>query len=74
MEYEYTVLIEQDEDGVYIATVPALRGCHSAGDTEDEALEMVKDAIRLHLEHLHAKGEPLPKEFGTTKVRVAIPA
>lgn len=51
MEYEYTVLIEQDEDGVYIASVPALRGCHTAGDTEDEALAMARDAIQLYLEH-----------------------
>ena len=36
MEYEFTVLIAQDEDGVYIATVPALQGCHTAGDTEEE--------------------------------------
>ena len=74
MEYGYTVLIEQDEDGVYIATVPALRGCHSAGDTEAEALEMVTDAIRLYVENLRAKGEPIPREVTTTKVRVPIPA
>lgn len=39
MEYEYTVVIEQDEDGVFIATVPALPGCNSFGDTEEEARE-----------------------------------
>jgi predicted RNase H-like HicB family nuclease len=50
MQYEFTVVIERDEDGAYIATVPALQGCHTAGDTEEEALELIKDAIRLHIE------------------------
>ena len=49
--HEFTVVLEQDEDGVFIATVPALRGCHSAGDTEAEALEMVTDAIELFVAH-----------------------
>jgi len=74
MEYEYTVVIERDEDGAYIAIVPALRGCHTAGETEEEALEMAKDAIRLHLELRRSRGEPIPREFSTTKVRVPIPA
>ena len=50
MQSEFTVVIEWDEDGVYIATVPALPGCHTAGDTEEEVLELIKDAIRLHIE------------------------
>jgi predicted RNase H-like HicB family nuclease len=50
MQYVFTVVIERDEDGAYIATVPALQGCHTAGDTEEEALELIKDAIRLHIE------------------------
>ena len=50
MQYEFTVVIERDEDGVYIAAGPALQGCHTAGDTEEEALELIKDARRLHIE------------------------
>jgi predicted RNase H-like HicB family nuclease len=50
MQSEFTVVSERDEDGVFIATVPALPGCHTAGDTEEEALELIKDAIRLHIE------------------------
>ncbi len=60
MEYEFTILIERDEDGAYIALCPALAGCHSAGDTEEEARELIKDAIRLHLEARLTLGEPIP--------------
>lgn len=74
MEYEYTVIIEQDEDGVYTATVPALRGCHSFGDTPEEAREMVGEAMQLYLEYLLEKGEPIPSDVDTTKVRVPVPA
>lgn len=74
MEYEYTVVIERDEDGVYIATVPALEGRHSWGDTEEEARDMIRDAIRLVVEHMLERREPLPPDVETTKVRVPVPA
>ena len=41
----YRILIEQDEDGVFISTCPALPGCISQGDTRAEAVENIKDAI-----------------------------
>jgi predicted RNase H-like HicB family nuclease len=72
MQYEFTVVIERDEDGAYIATVPALQGCHTAGDTEEEALELIKDAIRLHIEARLASGEPIPQDVDSAKVRVAV--
>jgi predicted RNase H-like HicB family nuclease len=50
MQHEYTVVIERDEDGAYIAMVPALPGCHTAGDTDEEALDLIEDAMRLHIE------------------------
>jgi predicted RNase H-like HicB family nuclease len=69
-EYEFTVIIEQDEDGAFISSCPALPGCHSAGETEDEAREMIKDAIALYLDHLREKGEPIPADVTVAKVRV----
>jgi predicted RNase H-like HicB family nuclease len=72
MVYEFTVIIERDEDGAYIALCPALRGCHSAGDTEEEALEMIEDAIRLHVEARLELGEPIPREVSSKRVRVAV--
>ena len=46
----YRVLIEQDEDGVFVAECPSLPGCISQGATRDEAVANIKDAIRLCLE------------------------
>ena len=47
---KYRVLIEQDEDGVFVVEVPSLPGCLSEGQTRSEALENIKEAIALYLE------------------------
>lgn len=52
---KFHVKIEQDEDGFYIATVPALPGCVSDGETEDEARANIKEAMELWLEAEDAK-------------------
>jgi len=41
------VLIEQDEDGIFIVSVPTLKGCHSYGDTIQEAMENIREAVQL---------------------------
>jgi predicted RNase H-like HicB family nuclease len=69
MDYEFTVVIERDEDGAYIAICPVLPGCHTAGDTEEEARELIRDAIRLHVEYLLERGEPIPQEVPTTRAQ-----
>lgn len=46
----YRVIVEQDEDGVFVASVPSLQGCYTEGDTFEDALENIKDAIKLHLD------------------------
>ena len=51
--HHFPVIIEQDEDGMYIATVPALRGCITQGRTLDEVEANVKEAIALCLEVEH---------------------
>lgn len=56
----YRVLIERDEDGVYVAEVPSLPGCVSQGATRAEALENVKEAIAGYLESLEERGDPIP--------------
>ena len=53
---EFDVLLEQDEDGVWAASVPALPGCFSQGETRKEAVANIVEAISLHLE----KVKPLP--------------
>jgi predicted RNase H-like HicB family nuclease len=57
--YQFTVVIEPDEDGFH-AYVPALPGCHTFGDTIDEARTNVVEAMELHLESMQQDGEPIP--------------
>jgi len=47
---EFHVIVEKDEDGGYVGTVPELKGCLSQGDTIDELMENIKEAIELCLE------------------------
>lgn len=71
-EFEFTVVIERDEDGRYLAIVPALQGCYTEGETEEEARKLVEDAIRLHVEDRIECGEEVPRELSSTKVRIAV--
>ena len=57
---KYRVIIQEDEDGVYVAAVPSLPGCLSQGASRTEALENVKEAIALYVESLQAYDEPIP--------------
>ena len=74
-QLEYTVVLDPDEEeGGYTVTVPALPGCISEGDTLEEALENIKDAIQLYLKMCRQKGEPIPVETVSprmAKVQVA---
>ena len=60
----YRVIIEQDEDGIFIATCPTLPGCLTQGNTRQEALENIKDAIEGYLESLKIRGEAMPPPIG----------
>jgi predicted RNase H-like HicB family nuclease len=66
----YTVVLEKEADGGYSASVPALRGCHSQGDTRDEALANIREAIELYVETLREAGEVVPTEAGKEFVEV----
>jgi predicted RNase H-like HicB family nuclease len=50
MQLHLPVVIEQDEDGVFIVSVPTLKGCHSYGDTIEEAMQNIAEAAALCLE------------------------
>jgi predicted RNase H-like HicB family nuclease len=69
---KYRILIEQDEDGVFIAECPSLPGCISQGKTRQEAVENIQDAIRGYLESLKKHGEPIPPSIDEEIVEVAI--
>jgi predicted RNase H-like HicB family nuclease len=60
--YNYTVILEKEEDGGYHAFCPLLKGCHSQGDTFEEAIANITEAIELYLESLRADHKPFPKE------------
>ncbi len=69
---EFTVVIEQDEDGIYVASVPELEGCHTQAETLDELNRRIKEAIELYLEVESEKtGEKLDF-IGIQKVKVGI--
>jgi len=61
-QHRYTVILEPEDDGGFHAFVPALRGCHTQGDTEEEALANAQEAIAVYLESRMAHGEPIPTE------------
>jgi predicted RNase H-like HicB family nuclease len=66
---KFSVTIDRDEDGVWIAECPSIPGCVSQGTTKDEAVENIKEAIQLCLEVRAEKGIPLTIE--TRQVEVA---
>ena len=57
---KYTVVLEKDEDGIYVATVPALPGCISEGHTVEDALTNIKEAIQGFIDDMKSDGEPVP--------------
>ena len=66
----YTVILEQEPDGGYVASVPALPGCVSQGDNRDEALSNIREAIDLYVEDCRDAGDPIPKEVGKEFIEV----
>lgn len=58
--YDFKVFLEPDETGGYVITCPSLPGCYSQGETVEEALENIKEAILLCLEDMEAEGETIP--------------
>ncbi|AAM07473.1 type II toxin-antitoxin system HicB family antitoxin [Methanosarcina acetivorans] len=70
---EFTVLIEQDENGIYVASVPELPGCHTQAETLDELNRRIKEAIELYLEVEAEKEEESHLDFiGIQKVKVEV--
>lgn len=68
-----TVVMEQDEDG-YTAFSPDLQGCYAQGETWEEAMATIRDAIRLHLEDRTAAGDPFvpSRMVGVVQVNVVV--
>ena len=58
--WDFKVFLEPDEDGGYVVVCPSLAGCYSQGDTAEEALKNIREAIELCLEELQDRGEEIP--------------
>lgn len=71
--YKFSGVIEKDKDG-YFAFCPELQGCYTQGDTYEEVVENLKDAIRLHVEDRLASGEeiPQPESISLTSLDVVL--
>jgi predicted RNase H-like HicB family nuclease len=70
MQMRYTVVLEQESDGGFVITVPALPGCVSQGDTRAEALANIHEAIEVYIADCREVGDPVPTEAGKEFVEV----
>lgn len=71
--FRFSVIVEKDEEG-YFASCHELQGCYTQGETYEEAIENIKDAISLHIEDRLESGEeiPQPQAVSLTLMDVAI--
>ncbi|MBI5047533.1 MAG: type II toxin-antitoxin system HicB family antitoxin [Deltaproteobacteria bacterium] len=71
--YKFSVVVEKDING-YFALCPELQGCYTQGDTYEEVLANIKDAIHLHIEDRLESGEdiPQPESVSLTMMEVAV--
>lgn len=67
---DFTVIVERDEDGNYVASVPALAGCHTQARSLDELIERVQEAIAVCLEDDDAAARPSLEFIGVQRVTV----
>jgi predicted RNase H-like HicB family nuclease len=70
----YSVFYEEVPEGGYVASVPALPGCHTQGESLAEAESNVAEAIAVYIESLTAHKEPIPQEGHSFQGRVTVPA
>ncbi|MBI4527349.1 MAG: type II toxin-antitoxin system HicB family antitoxin [Deltaproteobacteria bacterium] len=71
---QYTVIVHNAEEGGYWVEVPSLPGCFSQGETIDEALSNVREAIEVHIQGLKDDGQDVPKDEGFVIGRVEVKA
>ncbi len=69
-EREFEVVLQPEPEGGFSVSVPDLPGCHTQGETVEEALAMARDAIEGYLEVLEDEGRPLPEPARIERVTV----
>ncbi len=70
-KYKFTIVIERDEDGIFVVSCPAIQGCYTQGETLEEAINNIKDAIALHIQARKEIGEEIPIEVMIEEVEVS---
>ena len=70
MKREFTVIIERDEDGYFVGTVPGLKGCHTQAKSLDELMERIKEATLVCLEAEGELGEGEVQFVGVQRIAV----
>jgi predicted RNase H-like HicB family nuclease len=71
MNMDFTVIIEKDEDGYYVAEVPDLRGCYTQGKTLEETMKNIKEVIELCLEAEKEKEFPRKELIAVQRIEVS---
>ncbi|MCZ6751811.1 MAG: type II toxin-antitoxin system HicB family antitoxin [Acidobacteria bacterium] len=61
---QYTVILEMESDGGYVANIPVLPGCVSQGDTREEVMANILEAAEVYIEDCIQAGDPVPTEAG----------
>lgn len=67
----YTIILEAEEEGGFHVWCPALKGCHSQGETQEEALENIQEAMAAYLESLQDDRLPIPEDVTVHQVEAA---
>lgn len=70
--YNLTIVIEKDETGKFLAICPGLQGCYTEGETIEEAIDLIKDAMKLHIEDRIENKEPIYDEVSSHKLSIAV--
>lgn len=70
----YNVQLRKEDEGGYTAIVPALPGCITYGETVDEAIEMVKEAVELYIDELIDRGESISDDSQTLELSIHVEA
>ncbi len=68
------ILVEQDDDNVYIVSCPIFKGCHSYGNTIDEALENIKEVIDICIDEEKDKVSDVNRFIGFREIEVSLKA
>jgi antitoxin HicB len=69
---KFRIIIQQDEDGIFVSECPNLPGCISQGKTREEAIENIQDAIKGYVESLKKHNEPVPPSIYEEVIEVAV--